>query len=197
MTTVLKVVNCQQGLGVSDVEGAVDLCAHSSYIIEVGFRTHDRGGVRALGEEGFKLARCREDVGVVEDVGWVPVAKGIKLQGLAEIAIGIISIGVRPEVVIISRGILDPGRSFDAQGSRIWWWPTFRGHDHDVRGVLYLGEMLLGGRKMLECVKEQKVWVLYIGGIQRYRPTRVTYAGRRDSVTEPLLSASNAPASLG
>ena len=44
-----------------------------------------------------------------------------------------------------------------------------------------LGEMLLGGREMVDCVDEQRGWVLYIGGTQQYRPTRVTYAGRQDS----------------
>ena len=199
MTTVLKVVNRQQGLGVSDVEGAVDLCAHSSYIIEVGFRTHDRGGVRALIEEVLILAWRREDGGVVEDVGRIPIAKRPKSQGLAKIAIGIISVGVRPEVVVISRGILDPGRGFDAQGSRIWWRPTFRGHNHNVRAVcvLYLGEMLLGGREMVECVEEQRWSVLYMGGTQQYRPTRVTYAGRQDGFPGLLSFASSAPALHG
>ena len=62
--------------------------------------------------------------------------------------------------------------------------------------MLNLGEMLLGGREMVECVEEQRGWVLYMGGTQQYRPTRVTYAGRQDGFPELLLFAGSAPALL-
>ena len=82
MTTVLKVVKRQEGLGVANVEGAVDLRARGCNIIEVRLRTDDGSRGQTPVEKVIILTWLREDITVIIDVGRVLVVEGRNFRDL-------------------------------------------------------------------------------------------------------------------